>query len=136
MHNIQSVRKNSLQQHHTFLDETFSDFQFGFLPDRSSLQQLLSFINEILNVKQTDNELDVLYLDISKAFDTVAHHNLLTKLQKCGISDGLLKWLHAYLTDRVQCVRINNQLSDLLPIASGVPQGSILGPLLFAMYSI
>ena len=78
MHNIQSVRKNNLQ-HHTFLDETFSDFQFGFLPGRSSLQQLLIFINEILYTK-TNNGLDILYLDISKAFETVAHHILLEYL--------------------------------------------------------
>ena len=98
MRNIQSDRKNNL--HHTFLDETFSDFQFGFLPGRLSLQQLLIFINEILYAK-TNNGLYVLYLDISKAFNTVAHHILLPKLHKCGIFGGLLKWLRAYLIDRV-----------------------------------
>ena len=66
-----------------FLDGTFSNFQFGFMPGHLSLQQLLIFINEILNAKQTNNGLDVLYLDISKAFDSVAHHILLTKLHKC-----------------------------------------------------
>ena len=66
-----------------FLDGTFSNFQFGFLPGHSSLQQLLIFIIEILNAKQTNNGLDVLYLDISKAFDSVAHHILETKLHKC-----------------------------------------------------
>ena len=73
-------------------------------------------------------------LDICKAFDTVSHHKLLAKLQNFGISGNLLRWFQGYLANRSQCVSINNENSNFLPVSSGVPQGSILGPLLFAIY--
>ena len=101
---------------------------------RSSLQQLLLFVDILLQAKQNKAEVDVIHLDIRKAFDTVPHLKLLSKLQKLGISGNLLRWFKAYLIDRSQCVSINNKNSDFLPVLSGVPQGSILGPLLFVMY--
>ena len=76
----------------------------------------------------------VIYLDFRKAFDSVSHSKLLLKLQSYGISGALLQWYKAYLTSCFQYVRINNTSSDLVPVLSGVPQGSILGPLLFALF--
>ena len=75
-----------------------------------------------------------LYLDFAKVFNSVPHHRLLLKLQALDISGQLLNWINCFLTTQSQRVVINGQYSEWLPIASGVPQGSILGPLLFILY--
>ena len=105
--------------------------QFGFLQNRSTVQQLLSFLSNAFN---DCNQLDVIYLDISKAFDTVSHPHLLTKHSSFNIGGEVWLWFQAYITNRRQYVSINNSNSCLLPVESGVPQGSILGPLLFIIY--
>ena len=77
---------------------------------------------------------DVIYLDFAKAFDTVPHQRLLNKLKAYGITGNILRWIESFLTDRSQRVRINNSFSKSTPVVSGIPQGSILGPLLFIIY--
>ena len=106
-------------------------FQFGFTKNCSTLQQMLIFLDYIIN---SSSQTDVVYFDISKAFDTVSHDILLNKLWSIGITGVLWAWFKDYLTYRFQSVCINNSYSDLLPVLSGVPQGSILGPLLFIIY--
>ena len=111
-----------------------SNCQFGFTKGRSSQQQLLIMLDTIYT--NFDNKIysDVAYLDLKKAFDSVDHNILLSKLQSMGITGQLLAWLEAYLADRQQLVSIHGEFSGLLPVTSGVPQGSLLGPLLFSVY--
>ena len=73
-----------------------------------------------------------IFLDFAKAFDTVNHNILINKLNHYGIRGNALKWLESYLFNRQQCVQIGNKYSDFLPIDCGVPQGSVLGALLFS----
>ena len=108
-----------------FLDET--TYQFGFLQNRSTLQQLLIFFNLLTNQANNKSSVDVIYLDFKKAFDSVSHVKLLEKLWAFGITDNVWHWIHAYLTNRVKCISIHGAVSDLLPVTSGVPQGNILG---------
>ena len=105
--------------------------QFGFTRNCSTLQQMLIFMDQIIN---SSLQTDVIYFDISKAFDTVSHSILLNKLWSIGITGALWTWFKDYLSNRYQTVIINNCYSNLLPVVSGVPQGSILGPLLFLVY--
>ena len=108
-----------------------SPHQFGFLSNRLTLHQLLILFNHIIN---GNDQTDVIYLDFRKAFDSLPHNELLLKLRSMGISGNLWLWLKSYLLNHQQCVKINNTHSLLLPVLSGIPQGSILGLLLFLIY--
>ena len=96
--------------------------------------QLLMVYHKILDSIASGEEVDAIYLDLSKAFDMVPHNLLIMKLESYGISGSILLWFCSYLSGRQQRVVIEGHSSDWLPVISGVPQGSILGPLLFLVY--
>ena len=114
--------------------EKISPFQFGFLPSRSPIKQLLSLTSVIQNAFEANDSVDCVYLDFKKAFDSVPHNKLLYKLWKFGFTGDLWAWFQAYLSSRRQCVRVDNTNSDFLPVLSGVPQGSVIGPIFFLVY--
>ena len=108
--------------------------QFGFRKGLSTEMALLEFLNKIVDAFEKDSFVMGIFIDLSKAFDTINHEILLTKLYNYGLRGIAHKWFFSYLTNRKQCTRFNNSLSDLQYIRCGVPQGTLLGPLLFLLY--
>ena len=119
-----------------FLDDNniFYQYQFGFRKHHSTSHAIITLVERVTKALDTGKYIVGVFLDLKKAFDTVDHSILLKKLEKYGIRGNMHKWFKSYLSFRVQFVEYNNCHSDNKQITHGVPQGSILGPLLFILY--
>ena len=119
---------------HFKVNNLFNDSQYGFIKGKSTYLQLLSVLDKWTKALDDGGQIDVIYTNFVKAFDKVPHRRLISKLKSYGINSGIIKWIEAFLLARKQTVRINSSLSEWQSAISGIPQGSVLGPLLFVIY--
>ena len=110
------------------------DHQYGFQKNKTTSLAILDIYTKIVSSIENNDIACGIFLDFAKAFDTVNHSILLQKMEHYGTRGLPLSWFTSYLSKRHQAVEINNNMSDSLEITCGVPQGSVLGPLLFLLY--
>ena len=119
---------------YVFENNFISDNQSGYRVGGSTVKQLISITHEIHKAFDTSHELRAVFLDISKAFDTVWHEGLLFKLKRIGIEGDMISIIESFLSDRKQRVTIYGKFSEWADVQAGVPQGSLLGPIIFLVF--
>ena len=112
----------------------FTQAQHGFVKGRSCIMQLLELMEELREALDSNEDIDIIYLDFKKAFDRVPHKRLLKKLWGYGIRGKVHSWIKEFLSGRTQKVVIYGKISKTAKVTSGIPQGRVLGPALFLVF--
>jgi Reverse transcriptase (RNA-dependent DNA polymerase)/Endonuclease-reverse transcriptase len=127
------IKENILE--HVSKHNLLNDSQHGFLPQHSTTSQLLECMHDWSAACDLGAVTDIIYIDISKAFDTVSHSKLFDKLHSFNLSHRTIDWIMSFLNGRVQAVKCNNSISSSRPVSSGLVQGSVLGPILYVLFT-
>ena len=121
---------------HMLKNNLFTNKQYGFISGRSAALQLLKIMDEWTESLDNGINIDAVYMDYQKAFDTVPHRRLILKIKAYGFTPSIVAWLEDFLTERKQVVNIKGERSRSKQIKFGIPQEAVLGPLMFCYLSM
>ena len=127
------IRTHIIQ--HMKVNDLFSNKQYSLIAGRSTALQLLEVIDKWSEALDERLDIDCMYTDFQKAFDKVPHKRLIKKIENYGIANPIVSWIEDFLSRRYQRVSIEGEISNRMEDTSGIPQGSVLGPILFVLYT-